>query len=95
MERGQPGTSVESGIPELIITFRGSRDAIMGERTLLDSGIDVRVMPMPVQLGPACGIALRISADDIAEAGTLLGETIDGVYCRAGESNGELVPWKR
>ena len=84
----------ESGIMELIITFRGSHDAIMGERILLDSGIDVRVMPMPVQLGPACGIALRISPADIEKAGPLLGETIDGVYCRGGEANGEFVPWK-
>ena len=84
----------ESGITELVITFRGSHEAIMGERTLLDSGIDVRVMPMPVQLGPACGIALRISPADIVEVISLLGETIDGVYCRNGESSGEFVPWK-
>jgi hypothetical protein len=65
---------------ELIITFRNSRDAIMAERRLLDSGVDVRVMPMPPQIGAACGIALRVNTEDIAKAKELLGETINGIY---------------
>jgi hypothetical protein len=76
--------------PEIIVVLRGTREAIMGERKLLDAGIDVRVMPMPRQLGPGCGMALRISPDDFEKAGALLGETVRGLYCRAG---GEFVPW--
>jgi hypothetical protein len=77
---------------EVIISFLGSHDAIMAERLLLDSGIDVRVMPMPPALGPACGIALRLAAADLAKARPLLGVTVAGLYCRA--PDGEFVPWK-
>jgi hypothetical protein len=65
---------------ELIITFRNSHDAIMAERRLLDSGVEVRVMPMPPQLGAACGIALRVNTEDIVKIKELLGETIHGIY---------------
>ncbi|MDR1587846.1 MAG: DUF3343 domain-containing protein [Treponema sp.] len=75
---------------EIIIVLRSTHEAIMGERKLLDAGIDVRVMPMPRQLGPGCGMALRISPDDFKKAGMLLGETTRGLYCRDGE---EFVPW--
>ena len=80
--------------PELIISFRNAHDAIMGERGLLDSGIDTRVMPMPPQLGPACGIALRIAPDDLAKAESLLGETIAGIYRRSAGAEGVFVPCK-
>ena len=82
----------ETGPAELIITFRNTHEAIMGERTLLDSGVDVRVMPMPAQLGPACGIALRIAPADLEKTGGLLGETISGIYCCVGET-GDFAPW--
>jgi hypothetical protein len=75
---------------EIIIVLRGTHEAIMGERKLLDAGIDVRVMPMPRQLGPGCGMALRISPEDFEKAGMLLGETVQGLYCRAGEG---FVSW--
>jgi hypothetical protein len=65
---------------ELIITCRTVQDAILGERRLLDSGIAVQVMPMPVPLGRACGIALRISPADIERAKDLLGERIKGIF---------------
>ncbi|GHV96592.1 hypothetical protein AGMMS50293_29120 [Spirochaetia bacterium] len=86
---------------ELIITFPNTHDAIMGERILLDSGLDVRVMPMPIQLGPACGIALRIDPADLEMAKSLLGETIGGIYFRADQSSPSatnknretFVPW--
>ena len=86
---------IDSAQTELIICFNNSHDAIMGERLLLDSGIDVRVMPMPPELGPACGIALRLAADDFQKAEALLGNTIAGVYCRSPEAAGEFIPWKR
>ncbi|MDR2479204.1 MAG: DUF3343 domain-containing protein [Treponema sp.] len=79
---------------ELIICFHTSHDAIVGERLLLDSGLDVRVMPMPPELGPACGIALRLAADSFKKAGDLLGETIADVYCRSPEAAGEFIRWK-
>jgi hypothetical protein len=83
----------DTSLAELIITFPNTHDAIMGERILLDAGLDVRVMPMPIQLGPACGIALRIDPVDIEMAKPLLGETIGGIYCRADENREAFVPW--
>jgi hypothetical protein len=74
---------------ELICTFNSVHDAIMGERKLLDAGIDVRVMPMPRQLGPACGIALRICPGDLEKARCL--QNIEGIFRRSGE--GSFVPW--
>lgn len=76
---------------ELIIVFHNTHEAIMGERTLLDAGIDARVMPTPAALGPACGIALRVNSADMERIGALLGETISGIYCRSGE--GAFAPW--
>ena len=78
---------------ELIITFESSHDAIMGERLLLDSGLEVRVMPMPARLGPACGIALRLERRDIARAKALLGESLRGIYRRSSESAQVFEPW--
>jgi hypothetical protein len=78
---------------ELIIIFGSSHDAIMGERLLLDSGLEVRVMPMPVQLGPGCGIALRIDQRDSKKARALLGGTIQGIYRRPSESGQVFEPW--
>jgi hypothetical protein len=81
------------GPDEIILSFRNTRDAIMGERKLLDAGLDVRVMPMPGQLGPACGICLRVNPADLGKTRTLLGETIFGIYRSEGEDRRSFVPW--
>ncbi|MDR3338422.1 MAG: putative selenium-dependent hydroxylase accessory protein YqeC [Treponema sp.] len=81
------------GIREIVISFRGARDAILGERKLLDAGIDVRIMPMPGRLGPACGICLRVNPGDIKKAQMLLGGTILGMYRAEDESGRTFVPW--
>lgn len=78
---------------ELIITFENTRDAIMGERLLLDAGVEVRVMPMPAQLGPSCGIALRLGQQDLERAQTLLGGTLRGIYRRSAGSERVFAPW--
>jgi hypothetical protein len=75
---------------EIIVVLRNTREAIMGERKLLDSGLAVRVMPMPGQLGPGCGMALRIDPGDFERTRALLGETIQGVYRCDGK---DFVPW--
>jgi hypothetical protein len=74
---------------DLLCTFHSVHDAIMGERELLDAGIDVRVMPMPRQLGPACGIVLRICPGDAEKARAL--QNIAGIFRRSGK--GGFVPW--
>jgi hypothetical protein len=78
---------------ELIFTFHDTHEAIMGERRLLDSGLDARVMPVPGALGKACGIALRVPEAEGGRALAVLGEDYRGVFCPSGEA-GEFVPWK-
>jgi hypothetical protein len=77
---------------ELIVIFHNTHEAIMGERRLLDSGLEARVMPVPAALGKSCGIALRIAEAEADKALCVLGENYLGVFCRAGEA-GEFVPW--
>jgi hypothetical protein len=79
---------------ELIFTFHNTHEAIMGERRLLDSGLDARVMPVPGALGKACGIALRVPEAEGDKARFILGEDYLGVFCRAGET-GKFVPWNQ
>jgi hypothetical protein len=85
---------------EIVFTFHSTHDAIMGERELLDSGIDVRVMPNPRQMGPACGIALRVNPEDFERARELLGQRVAGIFHRvlksANDTGGiekDFVPW--
>jgi hypothetical protein len=78
---------------ECIITFANTKDAIMGERLLLDSGIDTRVMPMPARLGPACGMALRVDRADMPRAQSLLGDAIAAIYRRPDDIDGAFIPW--
>lgn len=54
----------------------------MAERKLLDSGVDVRVMPTPKAIGPACGMCLRINREEIHKARMMLGKTIREIFCR-------------
>jgi hypothetical protein len=82
------------GPDEIIISFRNTRDAIMGERKLLDAGLDVRVMPMPGRIGPACGICLRVNPVDIEKTQALLGETIFGLFRAEDERGSNFVPYK-
>jgi hypothetical protein len=77
---------------ELIFTFHNTHEAIMGERRLLDSGLEAKVMPVPRALGKSCGIALRVPKAEADKALGILGEDYLGVFCRAGET-GEFVPW--
>jgi hypothetical protein len=75
---------------EALLVFRNTHEAVMAERELLDRSVEVRVMPMPRSLGPACGMILRVNSGDIEKAKTTLGESVSAVYCREGEG---IVPW--
>jgi hypothetical protein len=86
---------VSKSTEEFIFIFHGTHDAIMGERTLLVAGIDVRVMPVPPCLGPSCGIALRVNPEEAEKAATLLGQNIKGIYRHplAVGNTERFVPW--
>jgi hypothetical protein len=77
---------------ELIFTFHNTHEAVMGERKLLDSGLEARVMPVPGALGKTCGIALRIEETEADKALGVLGEDYLGLFCRTGKE-GEFAPW--
>jgi hypothetical protein len=84
-----------NSINECIFIFYSTHGAIMGERALLSAGFDVKVMPVPASLGPACGIALRVNPEDAEKAGTLLGQSVKGVYRQLpimGNTD-RFVPW--
>jgi hypothetical protein len=65
---------------EFIFTFNGVTDAITGEKKLLDGGIPVMVMPAPHQLGPRCGICLRVHPGDRDRAREILGDAVKNIY---------------
>jgi hypothetical protein len=75
---------------DLIFIFHNTREAIMGERRLLDSNLAARVMPVPGTLGKVCGIALRVPEAEADKALRVLGENYLGVFYKEG---GEFVPW--
>ena len=57
-----------------LILFRSTRDAIRAERACLDTGLVVRVVPVPRQISSECGIALEIDRKLAATVKALLAE---------------------
>jgi hypothetical protein len=80
------------GSEELVFSFRTTREAIVAERRLLDAGLPVTVMPTPPQIGPGCGICLRVRDGDLEKARRLLDAGYRSIFRRtAGE--GGFIPW--
>ena len=46
---------------ECILAFDRTHDAVLAEQVLLETGIKVRVMPLPAAIRAGCGICLRIT----------------------------------
>lgn len=59
---------------EVVFTFHSTREAISGEKLLLEGGVKVRVMPLPAGLGAGCGLCLRVAPDDLDGSRRLLRE---------------------
>jgi len=74
---------------EILLTFPTTRAAIIGERTLLAAGLDVKVMPMPEALFAQCGIVLRLPPEALDAARRAL-ETaevpIQAIYQKKGNN---------
>jgi hypothetical protein len=81
-----------AGPGEFVFSFHDTREAIVGERRLLDGGLPVMVMPAPPQIGPACGICLRVRDGDLEKARALLGAEYQSIFRRAGEGGG-FIRW--
>jgi hypothetical protein len=82
----------EAGPGEFIFSFHDIRGAIVGERRLLDAGLPVTVMPTPPQIGPGCGICLRVGGGDLEKVCTLLGTEYRGIFRRAAAGGG-FIRW--
>ena len=80
----------EAGPGEFVFSFHDTREAIVAERRLLDAGLPVTVMPVPSQIGPACGLCLRIRDGDLERARVLLGAEYQSIFRRAA---GGFIPW--
>lgn len=52
----------------VIYGFQTTHDALVGERTLLESDVMHATIPTPKSLGALCGIALRVPVDSAADA---------------------------
>lgn len=54
-----------------IITFPNTHMAILAEKSLLQGGFSVGVMPVPSSIRAGCGIALRVTDHHAAKANLL------------------------
>jgi hypothetical protein len=80
---------------EFVFTFANTRDAVTGEKQLLAGGISPGVMPRPDDLGPGCGICLRVAQPELEKAQALLDGRYEGIYRAETAASGKkvLTPW--
>ncbi|MCL2170863.1 MAG: DUF3343 domain-containing protein [Defluviitaleaceae bacterium] len=57
---------------EFIIAFETTNCAIFAEDILLAAGLRPKVMPLPPEIRAGCGIALRLSSNEIDSAKDIL-----------------------
>jgi hypothetical protein len=57
-----------------IISFESTHMAIKSERILLESGFDVRIIPVPREITASCGLALQINIEDFDKSKKVLEE---------------------
>lgn len=78
---------------EAVFTFHNTHHAIRGEQALLAGEIQVKVMPLPSQLGAGCGLCLRVPETELPRAREILAEADiepQGLYWKRLE-NGRTV----
>lgn len=85
-------------MPELVLTFSATSKVILAERTLLDAGLVVRVLPLPSVIRAGCGLCLRLAPASGDEALRLLefaGASPEKLYIRTpGGSQSDYRPWR-
>ena len=81
---------------EVIFTFENTHSAMAAERQLIGADLQVRVMPLPANIGAGCGICLRVWPGEQAVAAAGLqaaGIQTQGVWRRISEAgNTRYVP---
>ena len=73
----------------MILTFPSTRNAIAGEKALLQAGFSAKVMPMPEALSHQCGICLRLPPEELAGGKAALeaaGIPVQDIYRKEGET---------
>ena len=76
---------------EAIISFESVSHAVRGEKTLLETGFPVTVMPLPSSVRAGCGLCLRLPPGRPEEAAACLdkaGIRYSGLFMR---KDGEIT----
>ncbi len=74
---------------EIVFVFPTTHNALAGEKALLMTGIDVRIMTRPSSLGDGCGICIRIDENHRDDAEIALRDndvSIGGIYVKSTEA---------
>jgi hypothetical protein len=50
-----------------VVTFHVTQHALILEKTLIDKGLDVKLMPVPRQVSSSCGTAAKVSCNNKSE----------------------------
>ena len=57
-----------------VISFESTHMAIKSEKILLEEGLEIRIIPVPRETTASCGLALKISTEDLSRVRKYLGE---------------------
>lgn len=57
-----------------LITFNSTHEAIAAEKELQQSGIKMRIIPVPKEISAGCGISVKLNLEDLQEVRKILGE---------------------
>lgn len=57
-----------------VFTFNSTSAAIFAEQVLLQAAVKVKVMPLPSKIAAGCGIALRVSQNELTKAKQIIKE---------------------
>ena len=74
---------------EFIATFHTHLSALMTSRTLMELGIQARMMPVPRKLSSSCGTCVRYLAEDVNLSA--MDEDVAAVYEKIGKEEYTLL----
>ena len=74
----------------IYLIFTSTRSVIKGEECLRSHGVECRVIPVPKEISPECGMALSVAADIAERVEALLGER--GLEVKVHKPAGKRTP---